>query len=285
MIPKIEFGRTGHLSTRILFGAASLSNVTQDDADRILELLLEYGINHIDTAASYGEAELRVGPWMREYRENFFLATKSEKRTYQEAKDQLHQSLERLQVDHVDLWQMHFLIDEDDWQTAFGPNGALEAFIEAHDEGLARYLGVTGHGLQVVDYHRRSLEKFDFDSILLPYNPIMMEDTDYAAGFEALVADCEKNNRAVQTIKTILSRPWKDGEQNRATWYKPLEDLAQIDTMVHWALSRPGIFLNSVGDIEVLPKVLNAASRFDENAVQSDFEEAISHIEVEPLFT
>jgi len=285
MIPKAKFGRTGHMSSRILFGGAALWSVTQLEADRTLERLLEYGINHIDTAASYGDAELRIGPWMREHRDKFFLATKSEKRTYQGAKEQLHQSLERLQVDHVDLWQMHFLIDEDDWQTAFGPNGALEAFIEAREEGLAHYLGVTGHGLQVVDYHRRSLEKFDFDSILLPYNPIMMDDPVYAAGFDALAADCEANNRAVQAIKTILNRPWKEGEQNRTTWYKPLEDQAHVDTMVQWALSRPGIFLNSVGDVDVLPKVLDAASRWNEESTQSDYEEAISQIQVEPLFT
>jgi len=285
MIPKAEFGRTGHMSSRILFGAAALWSVTQLEADRILERLLEYGINHIDTAASYGDAELRVGPWMREHRDKFFLATKSDKRTYQAAKEQLHQSLERLQVDHVDLWQMHFLIDEDDWQTAFGPNGALEAFVEAREQGLAKFLGVTGHGLQVVDYHQRSLEKFDFDSILLPYNPIMMDNPAYTAGFNTLAADCEENNRAVQAIKTILNRPWKEGEQNRTTWYKPLEDQAQIDTMVHWALSRPGIFLNSVGDVDVLPKVLDAASRWNEESTQSDYEEAISKIQVEPLFT
>jgi len=137
----------------------------------------------------------------------------------------------------------------------------------------------------VVDYHQRSLEKFDFDSILLPYNPIMMDNPAYTAGFNTLATDCEENNRAVQAIKTILNRPWKEGEQNRTTWYKPLEDQAQIDTMVHWALSRPGIFLNSVGDVDVLPKVLDAASRWNEESTQSDYEEAISKIQVEPLFT
>ena len=150
MIPKKEFGRTGHRSTRVLFGAAALSQVTQAEADQTLELLLEYGVNHIDTAASYGAAEDRIGPWMKDHRQDFFLATKTEKRTYQGAKDELGRSLDRMGVDSVDLWQMHFLIQEDQWQQAFGPGGALEAFLEARDQGLTRFLGVTGHGLQVL---------------------------------------------------------------------------------------------------------------------------------------
>jgi aryl-alcohol dehydrogenase-like predicted oxidoreductase len=284
MIPKLEFGRTGHLSTRVLFGAAALSQVTQKEADQTLELLLAYGINHIDTAASYGEAELRIGPWMADNRQDFFLATKSEKRTYQEAKEQLHQSLERLQVDYVDLWQMHFLIDEDEWQTAMGPGGALEAFIEARDQGLARYLGVTGHDLQVTDFHKRSLERFDFDSILLPYNPLLMSNPAYAEGFEDLMEICQARDVAVQTIKSIARGPWKEGQKTRATWYEPFEDQEVIDTLVHWVLSREGIFLNAVGDIHVLPKVLDAANRFSGGRVQADFEGAIAQLEIEPIF-
>ena len=285
MIPKKEFGRTGHLSTRVLFGAASLGGVTQKEADQTLELLLEYGINHIDTAASYGEAELRIGPWMKEHRKDFFLATKTGERTYQAAKDELHRSLERMRVDSVDLWQMHYLVDEDGWQTAFGPGGVLEAFIEAREQGLTRFLGVTGHDLAVTDFHRRSLEQFDFDSILLPYNPLLMDNPQYAAGFNSLVATCKQRNTAVQTIKSLSSGPWDGHEKTRATWYKPFEEQDQIDTMVHWVLSNPNVFLNSVGDIYVLPKVLDAASRFDENMKQEDFEDAIAQIEVEPLFT
>jgi len=187
-------------------------------------------------------------------------------------------------VDSVDLWQMHFLIQEDQWQQAFGPGGALEAFIEARDQGLTRFLGVTGHGLQVTEFHRRSLEQFDFDSILLPYNPLLMDDPDYAAGFESLVQTCRERNTAIQTIKSISSGPWNDHERSRATWYKPLEEQSQIDTMVHWVLSRPEFFLNSVGDIYLLPRVLDAAARFEEGMTQADFGEAIEEISVEPLF-
>lgn len=284
MVPKQNFGRTGHESTRAIFGAAALSQVTQKEADQTLELLLEYGINHIDVAASYGEAELRIGPWMAKHRQDFFLATKTEKRTYTGAKEELQRSLERLQVDYVDLWQMHFLIEEEDWQTAMGPGGALEAFIEAKDLGLARHLGVTGHELRVTSFHKRSLERYDFDSILLPYSPVMMSNPAYAEGFESLMSMCQERKVAVQTIKSICRGPWKDKEKNRATWYEPYEDQAEIDAIIHWVLSHPGIFLNTVGDIYLLPKVLNAAQRFDENATQADFEDAITQIEAEPLF-
>ena len=285
MISKLAFGKTGHLSTRVLFGAAAFWGVTQEEADKTLELLLEYGINHIDTAASYGDAELRIGPWMKDHREDFFLATKTEQRTYQGAMDELQRSLERLQVDSVDLWQMHVLVDEEGWQTAMGGNGALKAFIEAREQGLTRFLGVTGHGLQAPEFHSRSLAQYDFDSVLLPYNPLLMDDPGYAAGFNALAKTCEQKNVALQTIKSISSGPWDGHEKTRATWYKPYEEQHQIDTMVHWVLSNPQVFLNSVGDIHVLPKVLDAASRFTESMRQSDFEAAIAEIEVVPLFT
>ena len=284
MVQEINFGRTGHKSTRAIFGAAALSQVTQAEADQTLEVLLKYGINHIDTAASYGEAELRIGPWMAKHRQDFFLATKTEKRTYAGAKEELHRSLERLQVDHVDLWQMHFLIEEDDWQTAMGPKGALEAFIEAREQGLVRYLGVTGHEIRVTRFHERSLERYDFDSVLLPYSPVLMKNPIYADSFERLISVCQRRNVAIQTIKSISRGPWKDKRKKHATWYEPYEDQTHIDAIVHWVLSRPGIFLNTVGDIYLLPKVLEAVQRFDERATQADFEDAIAQIEVEPLF-
>jgi aryl-alcohol dehydrogenase-like predicted oxidoreductase len=284
LVPKLTFGRTGHLSTRAIFGAAAFSQVTQAEADKTLELLLEYGINHIDTAASYGDAELRIGPWMAKNRQEFFLATKTEKRTYAGAKEELYRSLERLQVDYVDLWQMHFLVEEDAWQTAMGPEGALEAFIEAKESGLVRHLGVTGHELRVTNFHQRSLERYDFESVLLPYNPVLMKNPLYAEKFETLLSICQERNIAVQTIKSISRGPWKDKEKIRATWYEPYEDQAHIDAIVHWVLSRPGIFLNTVGDIYLLPKVLDAVQRFDDSAVQADFEHAIAQMEVEPLF-
>ncbi len=283
MIEKIEFGRTGHLSTRTLFGAAALGQVTQTEADQTLEVLLAFGINHIDTAASYGDAELRIGPWMKEHRQHFFLATKTEKRTYQGAKEELHRSLERLRVDSVDLWQMHILVDPVEWATAMGPGGALEAFIEAREQGLVRFLGVTGHGTTTAAMHMRSLERFDFDSVLLPYNYAMMQNAQYAADFTALVAVCQERKVAVQTIKGITRGPWGDKPHNRATWYEPLEKQSEIDTAVHYVLNRPNFFLNTAGDIHLLPKVLDAASRFQPVA-QDAVEKELAQLDTEPLF-
>ena len=284
MIEKQPFGRTGHMSTRALFGAAALSRVTQAEADRTLEVLLEYGINHIDTAASYGDAELRIGPWMPQYRQQFFLATKTGERTYQKAKDQIHLSLERLQVDQVDLLQLHNLVDPQEWEVAMGPGGALEAAIEARDQGLVRFLGVTGHGLTVAVMHKRSLEHFDFDSVLLPYSYILMQNPQYTADFEALMTLCQARNVAVQTIKSITRRPWDDQPRTRATWYEPLEDQAGIDRQVQWVLGRPDIFLNTVGDIHLLPQVLAAASRFQVVPPEEEMKEEVVKLEMTPLF-
>lgn len=285
MIPTKIFGRTGHASTRTLFGAASLGQVAQKEADQTLELLLKYGVNHIDTAASYGEAELRIGPWMKEHRRTFFLATKTEERTYQGAKEELARSLERLRVDRVDLWQMHVLVKPEEWEIAMGPGGALEAFIEAREQGLVRFLGVTGHGLIAPSMHLRSLERFDFDSVLLPYNYILMQNPQYAADFEKLSALCRERNVAVQTIKSLSRGPWGDKPQVHATWYDPLEDDAAIERAVHWVLGNPDMFLNTVGDIYVLPKVLEAASRFQDAPSDAQMQADVDAFGIRPLFT
>ncbi len=261
-IPKRPFGRTGHMSTVTLFGAAALSNVTQAEADRTMELLMEYGVNHIDTAASYGDAEIRLGPWMERYRDRFFLATKTGERTYQKAREEIHRSLERLRVDHVDLIQLHNLVHPDEWEVALGPGGALEAAVEAREQGLVRYIGVTGHGLTVAAMHHRSLMRFDFDAILLPYNYVLMQNEQYARDFERVVALARERNVAVQTIKSLAKGPWGDKLRTRATWYEPLESREDIERAVHWVLGRGDLFLNTVGDIDLLPRVLEAAARF-----------------------
>jgi aryl-alcohol dehydrogenase-like predicted oxidoreductase len=285
MIPKHPFGRTGHMSTRIIFGAAAFANVTQEEADRTMELLLQYGINHIDTAASYGDSELRLGPWMERHRNDFFLATKTGERTYQKAREQIHRSLERLRVSHVDLLQLHYLVDPQEWEVAMGPGGALEAAIEAREQGLVRFIGVTGHDLSVARMHLRSLERYDFDSVLLPYNYLLMQNPQYAADFEALLAVCQQRNVAVQTIKSLARRPWGERPRTRATWYEPLEEQADIDLAVHWVLGRPGIFLNTTGDIHVLPKVLAAASRFQGQPDDAEMRALVQRQAMEPLFT
>ena len=284
MITQSPFGRTGHLSTRALFGAASLSRVTQAEADRTLDLLLQYGVNHIDTAFSYGDAELRIGPWMKQYRKEFFLATKTGERTYQAAKEQIHRSLERLQTDHVDLLQFHHLAAPDEWETLMGPGGALEAAIEAREQGLVRFIGVTGHELAIAEMHLRSLARFDFDSVLLPYNYPIMQNPQYAANFEKVVGICRERNAAVQAIKGIQRRPWGDRTPTRATWYEPLEEQAAVDLAVSYVLGRPGIFLNTVGDINVLPKVLDAASRFERAPSAEEMQALAARLEMSSMF-
>ena len=278
------FGRSGHMSTRTIFGAASLGSVTQEEADRTLEVLLQYGVNHIDVASSYGDAELRIAPWLNQHRAHFYLATKSDARTAKEAKEELHRSLERMRVDYVDLWQLHNLVDPIEWDTALSPGGAIEAAVEAMAQGLIRAVGVTGHGLQVAATHRRSLERFDFDAVLLPYNYITMQKPYYAENFNALLSTCQERNVAVQTIKSIAYRPWMGREHTRTTWYTPLEDQKDIDMAVHWVLKQPGIFLNTVGDIALLPKVLDAANRFQAGPSDEDMQAMVTRLNMEPLF-
>jgi len=278
------FGRTGHTSTRTLFGAAALGSVTQEEADRTLDVLLRYGVNHIDIAASYGDAERRIAPWMKNHRAEFFLATKTGSRTAKEAKEELQRSLERMRVDYVDLWQLHNLADPIEWDIALSPGGVIEAAIEAKQQGLIRAIGVTGHGLQIAATHRRSLERFDFDSVLLPYNYITMQNPYYAENFQALLATCQKRNIAVQTIKSIAYKPWLGREHTYATWYEPLQEQRDIDVAVHWVLKQPSIFLNTVGDISLLPKVLDAASRFHTGPTDEEMQSMVQRLQVEPLF-
>jgi len=263
MIERRPFGRTGHESTVTLFGGAALARASQAEADRALDVLLRYGVNHIDTAARYGDSELRIGTWMARHRSHFFLATKTGSRTAREAREDIHRSLERLRVDHVDLIQLHSLAHPDDWEQAMGEGGALEAAVRARDEGLVRFIGVTGHGWTIAAVHRRSLARFDFDSVLLPYNFFMAQDARYRAAFEDLLAVCRERNVAVQVIKTLARGPWATAERTRTTWYQPLEDQADIDRAVHWALGLPWIHINTVGDLALLPKVLAAADRLE----------------------
>ena len=278
------FGRTGHRSSRTIFGAASLSNVTQAAADQTLEVLLRHGVNHIDTAASYGDAELRIAPWLAREPGRFFLATKTGARTAPAARDDLHRSLDRLGVDHVDLWQLHNLADPIEWDIALSPGGAIEAAVEARDEGLVRFIGVTGHGAQIAANHRRSLDRFDFDSVLLPYNFVTMQLPYYAENFEALARTCAERKVAVQTIKSIAAKPWLGRERTRTTWYQPLEAQADIDLAVWWVLGRPGVFLNTAGDVDLLPRVLDAAERFEKRPSDAEMSTLLERSQTEPLF-
>lgn len=284
MIPTADFGRTGHKSTRTIFGAASLSRVSQEVADRTLEVLLRHGVNHIDVAASYGDAELRIRPWLKREPGRFFLATKTDARTATEARDDLHRSLERLGVDHVDLWQLHNLADPIEWDIALSPGGVIEAAVDARAQGLVRFIGLTGHGAQIAANHRRSLERFHFDSVLLPYNFVTMRLPYYAENFEALVKTCAELNVAVQTIKSIALRPWRGRDHTRTTWYEPLENQADIDLAVWWVLGRPDMFLNTAGDVDLLPLVLDAANRFEKRPGDAQMAAMLERAKTEPLF-
>jgi aryl-alcohol dehydrogenase-like predicted oxidoreductase len=284
MIERAEFGRTGHISSRVIFGAAALGNVSQADADRTLALMTEAGVNHIDTAASYGESELRLGPWLETHRDEVFLATKTGERTASAAYDEIQRSLERMRVDQIDLIQLHNLVDEAEWETAMGPGGALEAVIRARDEGLVRFIGVTGHGVTVAAQHLRSLDRFDFDTVLLPFNAVMMRNLAYAADFEALAERCAERNVAMQTIKSITRAPWGDQTPTANTWYNPLTEQADIDLAVHWVLGRPGVFLNTVGDITLLPKVFSAAARYESRPTPAEMDQLMAKQGMAPLF-
>jgi aryl-alcohol dehydrogenase-like predicted oxidoreductase len=284
VIPTAPFGATGHQSSRVVFGAAALGDVSKGDADRTLDVLLEHGVNHIDVAASYGDAELRVAPWLARNPGHFFLATKTGERTYRGAREEIRRSLDRLGVDRVDSIQLHNLVDVIEWETALGAGGALEAAVEAREEGLVRFIGVTGHGLSVPEVHRRSLERFPFDSVLCPYNWAQMQDERYAATFEALAAVCAERDVALQTIKSLAHRRWDGRTATAATWYEPLREQADIDLAVHWVLGREQAFLLTTGDVDVLPLLLDAAERFERRPSDEEMRALAERRDQTPLF-
>jgi aryl-alcohol dehydrogenase-like predicted oxidoreductase len=286
VIPSAPFGSTGHQSRRTIFGAAALGKVSEAEADRALELVLRYDLNHLDTAASYGDSELHIAPWLkREGRERFFLATKTGKRTYTEARDEIRLSLNRLGVDHVDLIQLHNLVDQKEWDVAMGKDGALRAAVEARDAGLTRFIGVTGHGLEVARRHRESLEHFPFDSVLFPYNMTQLAGEQYARDAEALIALCQKRGVAIQTIKAITLGPWQGERPARpTTWYEPLTEQRDIDIAVRFVLARQGIFLNTASDIDLLAKILDAADRGGPSPTAEEMEDLVRRREMAPLF-
>jgi aryl-alcohol dehydrogenase-like predicted oxidoreductase len=285
MIPQLNFGRTGHNSTRVIFGSWALSQASQKDADQVLELLLEFGINHIDTARIYGNAEKLIGSWMKHHREDFFVASKTRKRTYRGAIADLHQTLQLLGIDQIDLWQMHSLTNPVGWETAMGSDGALKAFIHAREKGLVRFLGVTGHGNKAAKVHLRSLERFDFDSILLPYSYWQMHNPNYASDFTALSSICRQRNTALQTIKAVARRPWNDQPKAYNTYfYEPLVDQDAITKSVHWVLGFPDCFLVSAGDMQILPKILQAASSFVSRPAEAEMDALVAKYQIQPVF-
>jgi len=259
MLPVAPFGSTGHQSTRVIFGAAALGGMSQERADATLAKVSEWGINHIDTAASYGASEDRLQGWLGDHRNEVFLATKTGERRGAAARAELERSLERMAVDHVDLIQLHNLVEDDEWETAFAPGGAVEALAAARDEGLVSHIGVTGHGLRIAGMHLRSLERFDFASVLLPVNFVLLDNPTYRSDVEELLTLCAERGVAVQTIKSIARGRWGDGATAHFSWYDPLTDPSAIARAVRFVLAHPQMFLNTTSDARLLPMVVAAA--------------------------
>lgn len=285
MIPTTPFGRTGHDSSRVIFGAAGLASMRQERADEVLALLIRHGVNHIDTAADYGDSELRIGPWMAEHRDRFFLATKTGQRTGDAARAELERSLERLRVDHVDSIQLHNLVEPDELETAHGPGGAVAALARARDEGLVRFVGVTGHGTRIARAHLRSLERFPFDSVLLPYSYVALADDAYRADVDELLGVCAGRGVAVQTIKAVARRRWPAEHTGRQfSWYEPLTDDAALGRAARWVLGNPQVFLVTTSDAQAMAKVLAAAEGDLTRPTDSEMAADIDDLDMVPLF-
>lgn len=281
---KRRFGRTGHMSTLAIFGAAAFSEVEQKDADRVMEMVIEAGVNHIDVAPSYGQAELRIGPWMPRERERFFLGCKTMERTKAGAWNELRQSLKRLQTDHFDLYQLHAITTMEELDACTMEGGALEALVEARQRGLTRHLGITGHGVDAPRIFIEALNRFEFDSILFPLNFVQMSDPEFRKDAEALIALCKEKDVGTMIIKTVTKGPWGDKEHTSDTWYEPFYQMEEIQKAVNYALSYEVTGLCTVGDIQVLPMVLKACQNF-EPMDQAQREAMIqSGQQFEPLF-
>jgi len=283
-IEHAPFGSTGHHSSRVVFGAVALAGATPAESEATLELVFAHGINHIDTASSYGDSEDQLRPWLAEHRGRFFLATKTGERTAAGARESICRSLERMGVTGVDLIQLHNLVHPGEWEQALGPGGALEAAIEARDEGIVRFIGVTGHGLTVAYQHLRALERFPFDSVLAPWNPTLLRDPVYGPDFTELIRVCGERGVAVQTIKAITRGPWGAIEPTAGTWYDPLTAQQDIDLAVSFVLAHAGVFLNTVGDRTLLPAVFDAAERFTGRPDGDEIERLVERARMTPLF-
>ncbi len=284
MIERMPFGRTGHESSRTVFGAAALAAMSEARCETAFETLLEFGVNHIDTAASYGKSELRLRPFLADHRAAVFLASKAGERGGDAARASLERSLERMGVESVDLIQLHNLVEEEDWEAAFASGGAVDALSRAREEGLVRFIGVTGHGTWAPAMHLRSLDRFSFDSVLAPYNFTMMAQPEYRDDFEQLATACSDRGVALQTIKSVSRGRWQGDTGPRFSWYEPLTDEAAIRRAVHWVLARPDVFLNTSSDGRLLRLTLEIASEAAELPGDDEMQADVEAFDIEPLF-
>ena len=284
MLPFAEFGRTGHQSSRVIFGAAALGGMSESRAIKTLDLVASYGVNHIDTAAMYGSSEDHLKPWLSDHRSKVFLATKTEERAGSVARMALERSLERMGVDHIDLIQLHNLVEPDEWATAFSKGGAVEALSQARAEGLVSFIGVTGHGLRIPSMHLRSLAEFDFDAVLFPFNHSLLSIDQYRDDVAALRELCRARNTATQTIKAVARRRWEDGTDGHRSWYEPLTDQDAIQRAVRYVLSQPGLFLNTTSDATLLPLILEAAQGDLTRPLDEEMNRDIAEFGMTPLF-
>ena len=257
-----RLGRTGHQSTVLIYGAAALAHVDQDVADRAIQQALGAGINHFDVAADYGDAELRLGPWMPRIRDSIFLATKTGRRAAEDAWAEINHSLERLQTDHVDLIQLHSVGDLAELDRVTRAGGALEAVVRAREEGLARAVGITGHGNDAPATHAEALRRFPFDTVLSPLNYVLSLDPTYMGEYEGLVGEVRNQNAGLMLIKAISRRNWPNGSRPYTTWYEPFDDRERVTAATVWALShQEATGIATPGDIQLLPMMIEAAAQ------------------------
>ena len=280
-----RFGRTGHMSSIAIFGGAAFWQISQEDADKVIEQVIEAGINHIDIAPSYGQAEERVGPWMPRERGRFFLGCKTTERTKEGAWNEMQRSLKRLQTESFDLYQFHAVNTMEELDAITMKGGALEAFVEARREGLTKFIGITGHGADAPKIYLEALRRFDFDSVLFPLNFVQMLNPEYRKYAEELIATCKAKDVGTMIIKTITKGPWGEKPHTATTWYEPFEESDKIQQAVNFGLSYDVTGFCTAGDIRILPLIIEACERFTRLS-QREMEEMIqSGKQYEPLFS
>ena len=281
---KRRFGRTGHDSTVAIFGAAGFYDVCQAEADQVMEYILSTDINHIDVAPGYGKAEVRLGPWLAEVAERFFIGCKTQERSKAEAETELRRSLERLQIDKFDLFQLHAVTNMEELNRVTGPGGALEAIVEAKQEGLLDYVGITGHGLEAPEVFLEALERFEFDSVLFPINFILYENKNYRENAETLLKVCQERDIGTMIIKHIAKGPWGEGDKTHTTWYRPFTEAEWIQQGVNFALSQPVTGICTPGDVNLLPLAVEACEKFQAMGAERQVDLIAQTPQFQPLF-